>query len=135
MHDGGDTPTRRLRGLFDELDGASITLSAALEELRSATAAFRRQLDDGMPLTEIYSATAIGSVRDRVSEALVRVNENLRATRAEYVRAVVDGEGLTITDVARRAGRSRQFITRLLEDGRRNAAADNASHRSVGASS
>ena len=122
MHDGGDTSLRQLRALLDELDAVSTTLSANLDDLRGATAQVRTELDAGRPLHEIHAATGIGAVRDRVSNALVRVNEALRATRAEFVRVIVDHEGLMITEVARRTGRSRQFLTRLLEDGRRNAA-------------
>jgi hypothetical protein len=101
---------------LDELDHQRRRLIAALEELGRGQARFRERLqDDSAVFSEIYLHTAALRGRDELFDALHAFNAAVKRFRACAVRVMVDGERLSMSAVARRLGRSRQFLQRIYE--------------------
>ena len=102
------------------LDGRLAAVADAAGELRTVLAAFedvvaamRAGLADGRAPLDLYVELDWASQRDRVFAARDRFNRAYDHARAGAVRQVVDEQGVTLTEVARTVGRSRQFVTRL----------------------
>ena len=96
---------------------ASEDLRAAVEELVGSTRAARA---DGRSLVEIVDLLIARNGREMRLRARAAFHEYERAVadlRAGIVRALVDDEGMTLSDVGLRLKISRQAATRLYQTG------------------
>jgi hypothetical protein len=83
----------------------------ATREARLAGGSVARIVDDLME-------QGAKDVRLSVAEAFLAYERSLAAIRAGVVRALVDDDGLSLTDVARRLQVSRQAVARLYQNAR-----------------
>lgn len=90
-----------------------VRLTAALHTLDGACARADELLGAGASPLEAHQGSRFSNVRDELFSSLDRFNEQLTALRAEGIRALVEEEGRSLTEVAAYVGRSRQFVTRL----------------------
>lgn len=108
-----DPRNQRFLELLDEVDRARGELQRALDDLAAVSAETRRRMAEGMQVSTLHPMAGIGPVRRAVSDRLTGLNSSLMHLRAEAVRLMVDDEGLSLRDVARLIGSSRQFVSRL----------------------
>ncbi len=113
---GDDPLARRL----SDLETARLALVRELEALGQAVELNRELRRRGTTVTDIFRQSPGPATRRRVRQALNRLNEALHAYRAEAVRCLVEEEGLSIAEVARRTGNARQVISRLYQAARRD---------------
>lgn len=103
----------RLLDILDEVDARRERLAEALARLAEVVEATRRDVSAGAKMSSVHSAIGLGPVRKEVSDGLAALNSVLMHARAEGIRLMVDEEGLSLRDVARLVGHSRQFVSRL----------------------
>jgi hypothetical protein len=96
-----------------ELDAAARELAERLEHLRGAVEQIVRARAEGLPVSEIVSSGPGVPARREVRSSWSRLNRALHAYRVEVVRALVDDEDMSISDVARLTGNARQVASRL----------------------
>lgn len=113
---------QRFLELLDDVDRAREELERALADLGAVTKETRARLEQGMRVSVLHPVAGVGPVRREVSERLTGLNSALMHLRAEAVRLMVDDEGLSLRDVARVVGHSRQFVSRLYHHGLERAA-------------
>lgn len=87
----------------DDLDAALAALLAAVARVRSAP---------DPPSSDDDVTTSIRAHTDLVGATSQMVQVVARA-RSQLVRRLVDDRTMTVTDVAQRMGRSRQYVQRL----------------------
>jgi hypothetical protein len=87
----------------------------ALAALGQLSIDIRAWIADGKPMFDAYEALDILTIRDNVFDAETELKRTLTAVRAESFRIMVEGEGQSLSAVARVTDRSRQFVTRLYE--------------------
>lgn len=104
---------RRLLQSLDDVDCAREKLAHLLDDLGETLDATRQHLRSGVSMSNVHPAARLGPVRKEVSDALGALNSTLMHARAEGIRVMVDDEGLSLRDVARLVGHSRQFVSRL----------------------
>jgi hypothetical protein len=101
---------------IDEVGRAAEALHDALDRIMGQFARARRDRVDGVPLVEIVNGLVDRGGKDArrsVDEAFGAYVEAVTAYRAVAIRELVDGDGMTFTDLARLTGVSRQMIARL----------------------
>lgn len=104
--------------LLDALDDARTHLMETLDELERAIGHTRDAVrSEGRSVREHLNGE-FGMARRHVTDALVRMNSALMACRAEGIRQMVDVEGMSLSEVSRVLGSSRQFVTRLYQKAR-----------------
>ena len=104
---------RGLDEAIDELDAARLALAATLEDLGKTLEGLRGAMAAGEQLSDAHAALDVREARERVSRSVDRFNTAFRACRAAGVRRMVDDEGMSLVEVARRLRLSRQFVSRL----------------------
>ena len=92
---------------------ASCSLREVLEGVEVACGGIISQVEAGLRPLDAYRSAEFTSVRDRLFAAQRAFDDAFTAARAEGIRLLVDDEGLSLTEVGRVVGRSRQFVTRL----------------------
>jgi hypothetical protein len=102
----------RLLALLDDLEAARIQLEAALtqlgEELRDREVVSRPDFR----ISEQNGPRGI-ELHESLIAALERMHHSMAAARAEGVRVLVDEEGLSVSQAAKRLNRPRQLVSRL----------------------
>lgn len=97
------------------LRGAAAYLTATLDRLDDTASRLVSMLDDGVTPSEAHRSVEFTAARDAVFSAIDRFDRAFANARAHGVRLLVEEEGLSLTDVGRLVGRSRQFVTRLYD--------------------
>lgn len=90
----------------------TLDLVAALHDLEGTYDKVIGALDRGDPLLETYSEVGFNRARDLTFAATSGFDAAFGAARSAGIRVLVD-EGLSLSEIARLIGRSRQFVTRL----------------------
>jgi hypothetical protein len=101
-----------LRARIEDVVAASRDLRRVLDDLDGTAAGLLDALEQGRPMLEVYREAQLDQVRNRIYAAMRTFDESLQATRAVGIRLLVE-DGLTLSEVARLMGRSRQFVSRL----------------------
>ena len=126
---------KRLVAAFEDLARARAELAAALEMVEDQNRRFIEHLEGGRPLSEVYDDGLTIERRNAMFGVLASFDRAFSRARVEAARIMIDDEGLSLSEVARLIGRSRQFVTRLYrsapspEDGRRRAEGSNGRAR------
>jgi hypothetical protein len=94
------------------IDEASRQVIDLLDGLASAAGRAADRVAAGVRLSETVDADAIER-RRRILGSLSRLGTALSDNRAAAIRVMVDDEGMTLADVARRYGIPRQIASRL----------------------
>jgi hypothetical protein len=89
---------------------AATELEAAMHDLRERRAA-------GKP-PEVLGGADLQGTWTQLYSAVTELREALADARAEAYRYAVDVAGFSLSDLARYSGRSRQFVSRMVERGR-----------------
>ena len=106
------------RDLADALGSLSAALEAVQQELHRMEAAnerLRSALADGMESHELLSATGWADARSALLDATGGRGSLLKRSRSEYVRILVDEEGMSISEAARVLGHPRQLTKRVYD--------------------
>jgi hypothetical protein len=101
-----------MRDRMEELRVATRRLAGALADLEGTYDEVIASLDRGDPLLETYGTVGFNRARDLTFAATSAFDAAFGAARAAGIRVLVD-EGLSLSEIARLMGRSRQFVTRL----------------------
>ena len=104
----------------DEAVAAGQALREALDQTDELFMAARRRRLEGVSLARIVTTMAEDggrSARLSVNEAFAAWTAAITAYRARAIRAVVDEEGMTLSEIARLSGVSRQMVGRLYRFG------------------
>ena len=101
-----------MRERMEELRAATRHLASALAELEGTYDQVIAALDRGDPLLRTYGEVGFNHARDLTFAATSGFDAAFGAARAAGIRVLVD-EGLSLSEIARLMGRSRQFVTRL----------------------
>jgi DNA invertase Pin-like site-specific DNA recombinase len=110
----------RYLAAVDGLERSAADLHAAVDRLVARLAAAREQRLAQTPLIEVVSALAANGGRDtrrageRACAAFIAAITEYRATT---IRMLVDHEGVTLSEIARLTGVSRQMVGRLYRAG------------------
>jgi hypothetical protein len=91
-------------------------VEAGIQELEDS----RRAWLAGKPLVQIVDGFIAGrgtDARTGATDALHGYEHALAAMRVAIIRALVDGDGLSLTEVSRRVGIPRQAVARLYHQG------------------
>src|SRR4051794_30074858 len=104
---------------IDDVLRAAAAARAELEAAVDVLSPVRADRVAGVPLPTlaIRLAGEGAAPRHAVAAAYREYEQSVAALRAQVVRALVDEEGATISDLARRMGVSRQTVARLYETG------------------
>lgn len=102
------------------VDRTCLELVDVLASLRAALAEVQRMRAQGRPVSEIVALGPAAAARRDVRAAWLRVNRALHEYRVQIVKSMVDGEGMSIAEVARVTGNARQVISRLYHSNRRS---------------
>lgn len=104
-------------------------LSAALEavqaevgRMEAANARLRAALADGVASDLLLTESGWAAARTALLEATSELGSHLKQSRSEYVRILVDDDGLSISEAARVLGHPRQLTKRVYDarnDGQR----------------
>jgi hypothetical protein len=96
-----------------EVDRACADMQGRIDALRAAASEIREAHADGEPVSRIIVSGRGASARRELRRSWFELNRALHAYRAEEVRSLIDEEGLTVAEAARRSGNARQVISRL----------------------
>jgi len=107
----------RLVAVLDELDDAIGAAAAVLEASRVDNRRFRASIVRGDPLPEAMTAVTAPEVLGDVARALKNLEETRHASRTA-VFAVGMAEGVSIGELARLYGFSRQLAQRFAKEAR-----------------
>lgn len=100
----------------DHVEEAGRATIAGVEALIASLEPLRQQRGAGVPLAGIADdliARGGPAVRRRCGEALAEYARAVMLFRARMIRAMVDTEGMSLSEVSRKLGVSRQMVTRL----------------------
>ncbi len=109
---GGDS----LLDIMGEIEAAAQALQASLRPLVDDVTAARERRAAGASVPELVDWLIAAGGRDdrlRVGEAIRRYERAVMLFRAGSVRALIDGHGISLAEVARRMRISRQMAARL----------------------
>ena len=96
-----------------ELEGARLMLLSALDTLQGVVGgSLDLRTGNGAP-TDILERLETNGTRNGVLDAVARFSRAFATCRSEAIKAMVEEEGRTLTDVARLTGHSRQRISEL----------------------
>ena len=99
-----------LRSL-DMIDAAVADLRGAADQLERTVAQTRSMLDEGVDIIELLQTPGTGS-RERMIDALNSMHSALMFSRGAYYRLLIEGRGMSISEIARLSGHPRQLIKR-----------------------
>jgi hypothetical protein len=105
--------TDRLDARLEELDEACDELRRRIGSVRRAVVAIRRMRAEGHTASDILAMGPGVSARRDLRQSWSQVNEALHLYRVALVKSIVDDEGLSIAEAARRTGNARQVASRL----------------------
>jgi hypothetical protein len=108
-----------LAGL-DEFRQEAATLRSALRRYERALERVCRQVERDVPLHEVMGQIGVGDLRADLVERLTRFEEARHRMRVACFRMSLT-EGLSIGDIARLWGISRQLASRLVNEGTESA--------------
>jgi predicted DNA-binding protein (UPF0251 family) len=103
-----------VRDVEDAARSAQLALAAVVTLMERA----RRELEQGASLAEIQKtpmAREALQVRRNADDAIRRYQHAVMTYRAQFVRGLVDEQGLTITAASRKMGVSRQMTARMYD--------------------
>jgi len=103
----------RLVDSFEEVEAARRALMAALDDMGRQNRRFVEHLRGVQPLVRLYDDGWTIDERDNLFAAMATFDRAFSRARGATVRLLVDQEGVSLSEVARMIGRSRQFVTRL----------------------
>jgi hypothetical protein len=101
---------------IDNVDRAAQAAHAAIDRTVEALLEARQERIAGIPLVDIVDhlvARGGRETRRSADEAFREYADAVTAYRAATIRALVDQELLTMSEIARRTGVSRQMVARL----------------------
>jgi hypothetical protein len=101
---------------IDNVQRCADALHDALDQAVGALLIAREERIAGLPLPEMVARLVERggtSARRSADEAFRAYTEAVTAYRAKVIRALVDEEGLTLSEIARSTGVSRQMVGRL----------------------
>jgi hypothetical protein len=101
---------------IQRVSDAGQTVCESVEAAVNALDAGRRARLAGRPMSEIVDALITSGGRDirlGAAEAFLQFEREIQSMRVEVIRAMVDEEGLSMTDASARLGISRQAGARL----------------------
>jgi hypothetical protein len=116
MADTAARPRAEMRARMEELRLATRRLANELSWLENTYDQVIASLDRGDPLLDAYGTVGFNTARDRTFSASSAFDAAFAAARAAGIRVLV-AEGMTLSEIARLIGRSRQFVTRLYRQG------------------
>jgi hypothetical protein len=105
-----------MRARMEELRLATRSLTNELSGLENTYDQVIDSLDRGDPLLDAYRTVGVNTARDRTFSAASAFDAAFATARAAGIRVLV-AEGMTLSEIARLMGRSRQFVTRLYRQG------------------
>ena len=114
----GGADVDRLLELMGAVELAAVQLRTNLDGLLSATGEAGVRLAAGVPLVDLYTGTDGPAARAAVIECMNDLHSALMRSRAEYIRLLVDDDGMTVPQVARLVGHPPQLIRRLYQAAR-----------------
>lgn len=106
---GGDSFLARLA----RVERAAKALDEALVALDKGIAVTKRLRDQGLSISETLALSPGPACHERVAVQLEKLAEAVHDYRVEIVHRLVDDEGWTLSEVARKMGSSRQVVSRL----------------------
>jgi DNA-directed RNA polymerase specialized sigma subunit len=117
--DSADVPTvRDKQALIDSYDELIRSTEILIEKLRSTLTSNRKtrsQLENGSTIRETFSAIPTGDLRQSLTEALAEVESTRHKVRQlAFARGLA--EGMSIGELARMWGISRQLASRYLKE-------------------
>lgn len=121
-------PRTVLVGELDELVATSQELRRRLAEAEKSYRQARRLVAQGSPMGELLSEVGAGKVRADVSEALDRFERVRHSSRRSFVVAG-QAEGMSLGEMGRLWGFSRQLAARYAAEARTAAKKTTASRR------
>jgi DNA-directed RNA polymerase specialized sigma24 family protein len=101
-----------------ELDACRADLQAVLEVFGDATGAVANEVESGRDVAGAVQELHWVGIRRDMEEAFRRFHQALYDARCRAVAIMVDDEGLSLSEIARRRGLSRQLISRLYKHAR-----------------
>jgi hypothetical protein len=107
-----DEAAKRLDEARELMVKRSDELSVALQQFRSATCAGIELSHQGVPLLEGLAATGGPSVRTNLNEALDAMERARKEVRAAMVDVATE-DGVTLSQLAKAIGVSRQLLSRF----------------------
>ncbi|HYX79118.1 MAG TPA: hypothetical protein VE976_00780 [Actinomycetota bacterium] len=96
-----------------EVDRACADMQHRIDVLRDAVSEIQQAHASGEPVSEIVTTGRGARARRELRRSWLALNRALHGFRAEEVRSLIDQEGLTVAEAARRSGNARQVISRL----------------------
>ena len=96
-----------------ELEDSRVSLLQALDVLEAAVGGSLELRAGNVAPSEILKRFEMDGTRAGVVNALARFSRAYASCRSEAIKALVDEEGRTLTDVARLTGHSRQRVSEL----------------------
>lgn len=100
-------------GRLSRVERVAEALERELATLRRAIGVTRGLHERGLAVSEILLLSPEPASHERVAVHIERVSEALHDYRVEIVRRLIEEEGWSISEVARRMGGARQVISRL----------------------
>jgi Trp operon repressor len=110
-----------LLGSIDEVERKARAAQDALDAVVQSLAETRDERGAGLTMAEIADRALAQGGRETRLRAATAMDEYERAAmtlRGRVIRALIDDGNLSLTEVARRMGVSRQVVTRLYQVGR-----------------
>jgi hypothetical protein len=114
---------------FDGVIQASIAAREALRQSETVLRRMRRRLEKGSSIAEAFAGLAISDHRQATFDRLTALEHARREARRAIIALGVS-EGLSLGQMARQWGVSRQLVTRLAKESRRREPATNRGARS-----
>jgi hypothetical protein len=108
----------RMLRCTDRLIDAMEHLRLALEKREGALRAARARYDSGNSFSASLRAAKIAEERDELNDALFQLEQRRRESRLAVFRSALD-HGVSINELARMWGFSRQMASRYAKDARR----------------
>jgi hypothetical protein len=97
---------------LEELDQAIARVREELDRLEAANAHARDAIRGDTRMRDLFSQSDGPRARDAVIEAVTALQSALMRSRGEFFGVLVDGEHMTISEVARLVGHPRQLVKR-----------------------
>lgn len=101
---------------IDELLQSAAALRADLRVFETGLRRVRRHLDRGTPASALHDALDIASARETLSQTAAQFQTARHTSRLSVFRLQA-AEGMTIAEIARVWGLSRQLVSRMMKDG------------------
>ena len=102
-----------LEDLLGQIEAAALDLEDRLVALRLSLNETRALLARDLPLSQVLAHSHCPAARGAAAAAAAELIDLLHDYRAETVRRLVDDEGWSLTEIAKRSGNARQVVARL----------------------